>query len=291
MARTKSSTKTKEGEIELTGVKNELKDYVDISIKKAIKEELDKSNKRLIREKNKRILTRNIIIVILLCIIALLLVLMYKNRFFNKYLGCEVSTNTTTKETGVIDEKEESVTKSDLIKEFSYLLDNVKIHEESEYLDDFYSGKLSNEVKNYLAFNNLDIASLGTEEDYNLFDSSLLRVEYDKLFNSHYEGLSFNYLGDKVRYIDKMDSYITNKVLDSKTSNIQREIIDISVDDDTTIFTCVEGILKDNHLYNVLSKKEIRYNKGNISDYENDLTKVTYTFVNGRLESIKQIVK
>lgn len=287
MAKTTKTTKTKEEKIDLTGVKDELKGYVDISIKKAIKEELDKSNKRLIREKNKRILTRNIIILILLIIIALLLVLMYKNRFFNKYLGCETNSITTKETKTVTAEEVPTVTKDDLIKEFAYLLENVKIHEDSEYIEEFYSGKLSNEIKNYLAFNNLDIASLGTEDDYNIFDSSLLRVEYDKLFNSHYEGLSFNYLNDKVRYIDKMDSYITNKVLDSVKSNIQREIIDISVDDDTTVFTCVEGVLKDNHLYNVLTKKEVKYNKGSISDYEEYLTKVVYTFVNGRLESIK----
>ena len=50
------STKNKEEEkIDLTNIKEELQGYIDIKIKKSIDEELDKSNRRLIREKNKKI--------------------------------------------------------------------------------------------------------------------------------------------------------------------------------------------------------------------------------------------
>ena len=84
-----------------------------------------------------------------------------------------------------------------------------------------------------------------------------------------------------------MDSYITDKLLENKVSNIKREIIDIAVDQDVTVLTCIEGIVKDGHLYNVLTKNEIKYNGGSLKNYENSLTKVVYTFVNGRLESIK----
>lgn len=276
--------------IDLTGVKEELKDYVDISIKKSMKDELEKSSKRLIREKNKKILIRNIVILILIVIIGFLLFLMYKNKVFNRYLGCEVPTNVTTQKqtVNIIDKEEEKeASLEDLISEFSFLLNKVVIHENSSYINDYYSGNLSNELKNYLAFNNLDINTLGEEENYNLFDSSLLRNEYNKLFDTDYEPTSFNYLDERVRYLNKMDSYITDRLLDSSVSNIKREIIDVNAVDDTVIITCVEGVVKDSHLYNVLSKKEVEYTKGSLADYEKSLTKITYTFVKGKLNSIK----
>ena len=77
----------KEETIDLTLIKEELKDYVDIKLKNSFNEELERSNRRLIREKNKKILFRNIVIFVLLVIIGLLLYLMYTNKYFHKFFS------------------------------------------------------------------------------------------------------------------------------------------------------------------------------------------------------------
>lgn len=287
MART---TKKKEEEkIDLSGVKSELKDYVDVSIKKSIKEELEKSNKRLVREKNKKILVRNIIIIILLAIIGFLLFVMYKDKYFNRLLGCNDNCNKSNETINNDTPKEASL--DDLINEFAYMLDNISIHEDSGYINDYYNGKLTDEIKNYIAFNNIDINKLETENEYNIFDSALLKNEYNKLFDTSFTAVNFNYLENKVRYLNKMDYFITDSVIEKKQSNIKREIVDIEVDGDRTKFTCVEGLIKDGKLYNVLDKKEIKYTSDQLSHYEKYLTMLVYTFVDGKLVGINQIVK
>ena len=72
---------------EINNIKEELTDYINIQIKKNFTEEVEKANKRLIREKNKKIFTRNLIIIILLFIIAFLLYLLYDNHYFDKYFN------------------------------------------------------------------------------------------------------------------------------------------------------------------------------------------------------------
>ena len=68
-------------------IKEELTDYINIQIKKGFTEELEKANKRLIREKNKKIFRKDILIIILFLIIILLIYLLYSNHYFDKYFN------------------------------------------------------------------------------------------------------------------------------------------------------------------------------------------------------------
>ena len=70
---------------------------------------------------------------------------------------------------------------------------------------------------------------------------------------------------------------------------ITREIIDIKEDNGNILITTIEGIVKDNKLYNVLTDEEINdYNGKSIIDYQDKLNKITYTFSDSKLISLSK---
>ena len=145
----KNTKNEEEKKIDLEDIKQELKDYVDIKIKNGFTEELEKSNRRLIREKNKKIIFRNFIIIVLLVIIGLLIYLLYSNKYFHKLF------NDSSDKTIVIENKEskeevkeeKKLTLEELINKYSYLLDSIVISEKCDYIEDYYKGNLTNELK------------------------------------------------------------------------------------------------------------------------------------------------
>ncbi len=280
----------KKEKVDLTSIKEELKDYVDLQIKKGFNEELEKSNKRLIREKNKKILFKNIVIIILLALVCFLLFLLYKSKYFNKYF---INENTTTNnviektETNNKDDTKEEISLQTLINQYSYLLDNIYISENSEYISDYYNGKFTNEIKSYIALNNLNKEYMTTEEDYNIFSEDKFKEIYEKLFDN-FENVSFDYNGNKIRYLSMMKSYISNNLINNEGTNIKKEIIDIKVNDNIVI-TTIEGLILDGKLYRVLDNAEIEnYNNEDLIKYENVLDKVIYTFKDGKLINIEK---
>ena len=66
-----------QNKMEVDDIRKELKEYVDEQVNKTFFEELEKANKKLIREKSRRIFWKNIIIIILLLIIGFLMYLLF----------------------------------------------------------------------------------------------------------------------------------------------------------------------------------------------------------------------
>lgn len=297
MAKTNLKEDKKE-EIDLTKVKEELTDYIDLQIKKSFKEELERTYNKIIREKKRRLFFKNIIILILLCVIIFLLYILYTNNYFNKYFEDKpvISAPLKDKENEKEDseEKEDTIiqkpTLDELIKEYEYLLENININEESSYLKDYYNGNLTDELKNYLAFNLIDFSNLSKEDDNQIIESNILESSYSKIFNDKYQSISFDYNGVKIKYIKVLNAYLTDKIITKEESNIQREIIDIKVNNNMVDITTIEGLIKDNKLYNLLTKNEIKkYTKNSkLKNYEDKLNKVIYTFNNEKLESISK---
>ena len=174
----------------------------------------------------------------------------------------------------------------ELKTKYSYLLNNYVISDESIYLEDLYNGNLTNELKNYYALNKFDFTSLTMQDDYNIINEYSFVEKYKELFDSEYVNTSFNYNGNIIRYIGVINSYISTSVLEYTNSFIKREIISINVNDKIVSITTVEGVVKDNKLYNPLTKEEIENFNNNLLDYEDKLVKITYVFNNGKLDSI-----
>ena len=279
--------------IDLSKINKDVKEYVDLLVKKDLTNEVEKANKRLLREKNRKIFFKNIIIIILIVVIGFLVYLLYKAHYFDKYFVNEDAPQV------IVDKKEEEVEKDtkinhvptfeELESEYGDLIKDIYINENSKYTKDYYSGVLSNEIKNYIALNKLSFDKLSVEEDYNVIDSSDIETEYKKLFNDKFNKATFDYNGNKLRYVTKLDSYMTDSILTKTKSNIKREIIDIEVDDDIVTITTVEGLVKDGKLYNILTNEVVKnYKKDSLSKYEDELNKISYVFDNKKLDRLEE---
>lgn len=286
-----ANTKKEKDLVDISKVKEELTDYVNIQIQKSFTAELERANKRLIKEKNKKIMKKNIIILLLLILVCYLLYLLYDNRYFDKYFNTEIPKieSNRNEEISVEKEKEkEEISLAQLIDEYENLLNKIEISENSEYIKDYYEGNLTNELKNYLALNNVDFDSLFNEDGSNIIENTELEKYFNELFNENYESKTFIYNGVKLKYMSKLESYISDNLLKKSESNIKREIVDIKVENKKVIITAIEGIIKDEKLYNVLTNKEIKtYKKDSLTKYEDKLNRIVYTFENGKLLNIK----
>ena len=288
----------------LDGIKNELTEYVDQKIqkivddkvKKEIVSEIDKANKRVIREKNRKIFYKNIIIIILLAACVGLTYLLYDEGYFDKYFNKNGNNvvekkSSNKKNSGKENKKEEKKepTLDELKEKYGYLINNIYIYENSDYLNEYYDGNLTTELKNYLALNLVDASKLQEEDDYNILDTDTLKSKYNELFSDNYESKTFKYNGNIIRYITKMDSYITEEKINKSSSNIKREITNIEVVSDKEIkITTVEGKVNDNKVYNIISNDELGDFDNNILDYQDRLNKITYVFKDSKLISIEK---
>ena len=291
MAKKKIEDNNLSNEIDLDDVKAELRDYVDVQIRIKMKEELEKSNKKLIKEKNKKIFWRNIVIVILTGLVIFLVYLLnsvdYFDKFFLRNNKDTKEVQTEEKQNTEVQEKEEP-TLDELKKEYSYLLDTVSINEESEYVKDYYDGNLTNELKKYLVLNNINFEKITKEEDYNLIDEDFFKEEYLKIFDDYSEG-SFSYNGNKIRYLNKIQAYMSTDILNKVNTNIKREIVGIKVKDKKVYISTIEGLIKDEKLVNIISQKEVENFDGkSISKYEKLLNRVTYVFDKNKLIDINK---
>ena len=298
MARAKKEeVKEEVKKVDLSSIKEELKDYVDLEIKKNFKGEIDRANRKLINEKNKKIYSRDIVIVLLLLVIVFLIYRLNSLGYFNKFF---VDGQTINNNTNIVDnnssnnnnnKSNENVvvepTLDELKNKYAQLLDNIVINEESSYKTDFYNGNLNDEIKRYISLNNVDFDKI-LYEDYSIIDEELLKSEYDKLFDDYSSG-SFNYNVSKIRYIEKLKSYITNSILLKEESNIKREITNIKVDSNKVYITTIEGVVKDNKLFNVITLDEVKtYENDSLTNYKDSLNKITYVFLNNKLIDIEQ---
>lgn len=288
--------------IDILEIKNDLVKYIDSEVDKRIDstfnqkirkeflEEIDNSNRRLIREKNKRNICKNIIIIILILIIFYLVYLLYKDNYFDKYFikeGNKVVENDKNKTNEETTDKKETL--EELKTKYSELLDNIVIYEESNYLEDYYNGSLTEDLKKYLALNLMNFDELEVEEDYNIIEDKTLEIAYKKIFEDNYSSSNFDYNGTKIRYLNKIDSYITDNILKRLENNIAREIVEINLNNNKVEITTVEGLIKESKLYNILTKNEINeYNNDNIITYQDKLNKVTYVFENNKLKELRK---
>ena len=76
MANNKKKLPESNEKVDLTDIKEELENYIDIKIRKEFNEELERTHKKILREKNLKIFYNRIIIAILLVLIVYLVFLL-----------------------------------------------------------------------------------------------------------------------------------------------------------------------------------------------------------------------
>ena len=280
----------KKESIDIDALKKELNTYIEEAVRKNMNLELERSYKRTIRDKNMKLIVKNMIITILLLVIVYLVYILNDNDYFDKFFIEDNKSNKVVNNkdnTNSNDEKKE-FTLDELKEEYAYLLDNIYINENSVYVDDYYNGKFTVGLKNYLTMNMIDISSIGEEENYNVIENNKFKKCYEKKFIGDYTKQSFNYNGNMFRYIGKLDAYITDEIVKENSTNIKRVITKIDLNEDDVVITTVEGLVSEDKLYNVITKEEIApFSEENMISNIDKLNVVIYTFdENDRLVKI-----
>lgn len=298
MAKEKKQEKETEFTKDVEKMKDELTKYVDKVIekelnqklKKEFTDEIEKAHKKLMREKNKKIIIRNIVIILLIAIIGFLLYLLYSVGYFDSYFVKEKNDD----KQAVIEKSEETKeqetpTLEELKEKYASLLDPITITANSLYLEDYYNGNLTKDLMKYLSINVLDVTKLEQEEDYNLITEEELNKAFQTLFEGECDKNGFDYNNNKIRYIQKLEVYVTDHILEKETSTINREIIDIKEEKDEIVITTIEGIVEEENLYNILTKEQIEnYSGDSIINYQESLNTISYRFKNHKLINIEK---
>ena len=126
--------------------------------------------------------------------------------------------------------------------------------------------------------NNINEEKIVTEDDSIYIEEDDIKEGYDNFFDSDFTPKSFEYNNLKFHYLASKSMFISNGKFEKSKSNIAKEIIDIDESKDIVI-TTVEGIIKDDKLYNTINKKEIKnYKKDSLDNYKDELTTIQYYF-------------
>lgn len=302
MPKSKEKESSRKEDVDLKSLKKEIDQYIDeeldkkveVCVSKKVKsefiEEIDKVNKRVIREKNRKIMFKNMFLILFLGIILLLLFLLYQEGYFDKYFNHNKTNNKEAVEKTHNNDNQESEVKieptlSELKEKYGKYIDPIYLNQNSIYLEEFYQGKVTNELKMYWTFNNIDFESLEVEDDYQVVDGDAFCEEYNRLFIDQCSPRTFNYDGHKIRYVQKIKSFITDEILEKDSNNISREIININVNGDIVSIETIEGIINSDGLYAIYPYKYIGEYNGSLTSYQ-ELNHVIYKFKDGKLLSI-----
>lgn len=281
---------------DLKEIKIELLDYAKDRIGIEVENSFKKIEKKIVKRKNIKIIKRDITIIILLTLICFMTYELYNIGYFNKYL---VKDTTTIKEveeeneTSTISEEQDKVMKEDLKEKHQHALDNISIKHNSKYLNDYYNGNLTNELKLELTLNTVPTEEIEIDEDTFIINNTIMEEYYNKLFDLSYQASSFNYGSNKIKYLKNQELYLTSSEITKSTSKIKRIITDINEDNNEIIVRTIEYIVDNDKVINILSKEEITENENNVLKVKDKLNKLEYHLTNKdsiyKLKSIKQI--
>ncbi len=276
---------------DLKEIKLELLDYAKVRIDIEVENSLKKVEKKIIRGKNIKIIKRDIMIILLLALCGFLTYELYDNGFFNKYLVKDVTTIKEDSEKQ--DKQEETLIKEDLKEKHKHALDNINIKHNSKYLNEFYSGNLTDELKLELTLNTIPTKEIEKDEDTFIVSNNIMEEYFNNLFNSSYKAISFNYGSNKIKYLKKQEVFITSNEIKKNDNKIARIITDVQEKNNEIVISTVEYIVDNNKVINILTKEEVLDNIDDVPKNQDKLNKIEYylTFKDGayKLANIKEI--
>ena len=264
-----------------------LEKVVNDSIRKNIIDEVEKTNKKILRMKNRQILVKNIFLLLFFFVILFLLYLLYSNQIFD--LSFQTVKNKTV-EKDILKKEEVSPPTFDELKEkYASYIDPYVLSHRSIYVENFYEGNITSELMNYFSLMQIDFSKLEVEDDYHVIDASSMKDICSSLFEGDCQNRSFDFNDNKVRYFEKLKSYITNSLLEREETMIQREIVDIQEEKKIVRITTLEGIIDGEQIYSVYPYEYVgEYYGEGFTSYSDSLNKVVYTFKNKKLVSIEK---
>lgn len=283
ISKTTENIKVNSKDIDTSLVKEELSMYMKGKIDSEISTAIERANKKIIKHKNGIIIKRDIFIVVLLVVCFFLGYNLYNISNITIDIKREVKNVSNNGKANIKKEekkeKEEVNTDiNELAKKYEYLVKEISVSEDSDYLKDFYEGKLTDEIRLYISFDNLDSSLVNSDDETTFVEENALKEKYEELFDAVYESKSFKYNDINFKYLQSKEMYFGAGKLRKNGTAIKKEIIDIK-EDDNLIITTVEGIVSKDKLYSILDNKEISDYKGDsLKNYKDSLVKLEYSF-------------
>ena len=279
-----------EKKFDLNDYKGEIDKYIKERVEVESASNIVKVYKKQLRDKSIVSLIKSIIIILLLCIMAYGMINLYKDGYFDKGRNNNpvINNDINTEEKNNDAKKEDTVDIEELKEKYANLLDNIRIDNKCDYLKDYYDGKLSNELKEYIAFKSIDKEKIESDDDSSYFEGSIMQDMVKTIFNETIKLSTFKYNGITYKYIESKDMFISTGLVADGYS-VVRDIIDIKENGKQIEIESVEGYVNNNKLYNVLTNKEVSEYKvnSNLQNYKNKLNTLKYTFENGYLISVE----
>lgn len=274
--------KTEEKLFNLDDYKDEIDKYIKDRCKKEISSETTKIYKSQIKNLKLKGYIKNLIILVLVVIIGYLSYLSYNGYEFNngKVVKKENSSTSSVTDKASTDSQEE------LINRYQNLLDNIIINDSFDYKDDFYNGNLTDEAKEAIAFANLSESDLEKDDGILIISEDKIKEKEDSLFNKVGELKTFNYNNRKFAYLKSQKMFVGDEP-ESDTSTTHK-VVNVDKNGDTIVLTSIDGIIKDNTLYNIETGEEVSKDNTDLESNKDRLNTLKYTFINGKLDKIEK---
>lgn len=273
-------------------VKDCLLDELDKKIDDLIQVKIERLEKKINKQKQRALLKKNIIIIILLGIVLYEGKILYDNGLLNNsnYKSNNSSyENKINKDSNeVVEEKENTKDEKWYIEEYSYLLDNIKtnlVGDDFSYLyqDNYDVKDIDNKIRLNMAYQLLDKEDISNKDGFLTIDSSDLEEKYKSIFGKSLEFKNEDFVNNCIHFIynESMDKYLAvNLECALNTKEIKQEITSVEEKEDKIIITTVLGIYdsKENIISNIDNSFNKKY-KDNIIEYEDKLDKFEYEFI------------
>lgn len=282
----KAITTTAENDVKkIDEIKDEVLSYakerVDIEVQNSFK----KLEKKVVKAKNGKILRRDLLIILLICLSGFFGYKLYRTGYFNDYFYLKEEIKDDNKDN--VPSKNEGKEDQDIEPEkdlsfHSVALDNYYISLNSDYLKDYYDGNLTDELLLVMTLNKLDENAIIKDEDSFIINSDDLNNVFIDLYEGiEYHDKSFSYNGIKLKYLSSQNLYISlEEIKLNDKSDMVRYIDSIEENDDKIVIKTTEAICKDGKVLNILTNKSVGEYKDNesIKKYADKLNKLEYIF-------------
>lgn len=293
--------KIEQSKIEIIkSLNNDIDDQIKTSISKKLREE----EKKIIGNKNRKIITRDFIIILLLALIGFLTYCLYDLDFYNiktivenkEKIDNAIASNNLGQDNNVVkddetqkeekkDEKQEEVkTSKYYIENYKYLLDKIQITGDNElyfYKNTFSKNEIPNSIKLQIAYKNLDSDKKKTENGTISFKAEDLLKTCKELFgeDATINNEIFEYNNNKFLFFN--DTYLGFLGKDEQiTSNVIYVIENAYEKDNELIFEIVAAKKQENKLVNIITEQPVveEYNGEDILTYRNSLSQYKFIY-------------
>lgn len=273
-------------------VKENLINDLEKQVDSLIQIKLDKYEKKINKQKQRALLKKNIIIIILLGIVLFEGKILYDNGILNNsnYKN-DVGVSDVIDKDNISNDQQVVEDKKDMewyIEKYSYLLDNVKTNLTGNdltylYKEDYKVEHIDNKVRLNMAYQLLEKDDISNKDGFLTVDSSNLKDKYKSIFGNSLEFKNEDFVDNCIHFIynEPMDKYLAvNLECAPYERNIKEEIISVSEKQDKIIIETILGIYdnKNNTISNLDNSFNKKY-KDNLTEYAEKLDKFVYEFV------------